>query len=248
MFRRWVVIPAVVASFGLPVPASSDESDVEKYVASIQSSQQVKNRIRSALTADCGTGSCLNNNATEICSLLGALALRSDGLISNTVPGYRGKPEVPITNADLALFKKIWRNCRPTTYQYWNYGTVLHVAYDAPPQEDEEIRRALGIATGPSSGNAAPKAQSTTAPQVTAPPERLLAPLEPNVVMLEEHKTNTGALNSLVHLVRSNGFKCDSISAMRPFLTSRGFTLTCNRFDYQYEIEDKGGNWKVTVK
>src|ERR1700686_4072386 len=40
----------------------------------------------------------------------------------------------------------------------------------------------------------------------------------------------------------------DQISAMVPFIMSRGFSLTCNRFRYKYEIEDRGGNWEVTLK
>lgn len=51
-----------------------------------------------------------------------------------------------------------------------------------------------------------------------------------------------------VGLIRGYGYRCDSISAMRPFLLSRGFTIVCNNFNYEYDISDKGGNWVVELQ
>lgn len=51
----------------------------------------------------------------------------------------------------------------------------------------------------------------------------------------------------IVELVRSSGYRCDSISALIKFNSSRGFNLTCNNYTYKYEIEDVGGRWKVTI-
>lgn len=51
-----------------------------------------------------------------------------------------------------------------------------------------------------------------------------------------------------VGLIRANGYRCDSISAVRPFLFSRGFTIVCNNFNYEYDISDKGGNWVVELQ
>ena len=51
-----------------------------------------------------------------------------------------------------------------------------------------------------------------------------------------------------VKLIRAFGYKCDSISAASPMTFSRGFEFVCNDFAYDYEIEDKGGNWRVTLK
>lgn len=54
--------------------------------------------------------------------------------------------------------------------------------------------------------------------------------------------------NALAALVRLNGYRCDSISAARKFLSGRGFVLNCNNWSYKYEIEDKGGRWIVSVQ
>lgn len=53
--------------------------------------------------------------------------------------------------------------------------------------------------------------------------------------------------NGVAVLVRLNGYSCDSISNIRPFVTKSGFTISCNNFSYEYEVEDVGGNFKVTV-
>ncbi|UWQ19197.1 hypothetical protein [Jannaschia sp. M317] len=50
-----------------------------------------------------------------------------------------------------------------------------------------------------------------------------------------------------VGMIRAMGWRCDSISAARPFLMSRGFTIVCNNFRYTYEFEDRGGNWTVSL-
>jgi hypothetical protein len=55
-------------------------------------------------------------------------------------------------------------------------------------------------------------------------------------------------LDELAALVRDNGYHCDSVSAARPYLFTRGYNLVCNRFSYSYDIEDKGGNWVVKVE
>jgi len=49
-------------------------------------------------------------------------------------------------------------------------------------------------------------------------------------------------------MIRAMGWRCDSISAIRPYLLSRGFTMTCNQYNYTYEFQDKGGNWVVNLK
>jgi len=51
-----------------------------------------------------------------------------------------------------------------------------------------------------------------------------------------------------VGMIRASGYRCDSISAMRPFVFSRGFTVVCNNFNYEYDISDKGGNWVVELQ
>jgi hypothetical protein len=44
-------------------------------------------------------------------------------------------------------------------------------------------------------------------------------------------------------IVQSAGYKCDSVDKM---LTGFDITLSCNGYQYLYDIEDVGGRWKVT--
>jgi hypothetical protein len=71
-------------------------------------------------------------------------------------------------------------------------------------------------------------------------------PIEPGAVINKD--APRGAIAPAVELIRAKGWRCDSVSAMIPFIMSRGFSLTCNQFNYKYEIEDRGGNWEVTLK
>ena len=49
------------------------------------------------------------------------------------------------------------------------------------------------------------------------------------------------------NLILGAGYRCDSISHFRSMFFSYGFVVSCNRFRYDYEIEDRGGHWIVTV-
>ncbi|EHR5761002.1 TPA: hypothetical protein N2903_001678 [Vibrio parahaemolyticus] len=62
---------------------------------------------------------------------------------------------------------------------------------------------------------------------------------------VEEHPE---VIPQMVRMIQLTGYKCDSISAIREMILSRGFTVVCNNFYYEYEIEDKGGNWVVTLQ
>lgn len=53
---------------------------------------------------------------------------------------------------------------------------------------------------------------------------------------------------SLAQLIKIYGYRCDSISGARQFLSGRGFVVNCNDYRYTYEVEDKGGRWIVTVQ
>lgn len=136
---------ACILLFSGVANAQSGGSDLEKFVASIKSVAQVKQEIKQQLSETCGTGTCFNNNATAVCSYVGALDVRLNNLITSTSSSFTPKPELPITEGDLHLMKRIWRQCKPSNYQFWNYGQMLHVMYDADPKEDIEIRKALGI-------------------------------------------------------------------------------------------------------
>jgi hypothetical protein len=72
--------------------------------------------------------------------------------------------------------------------------------------------------------------------------------IEPNAVIDNELRGNARLLNELVKFVRENDYRCDAISAVRPFVRSRGFSLVCNRFANRFEIEDMGGHWIVNAK
>lgn len=128
-------------------PAPEKQSESERLVDSIRSAAQVKARVRDSLAAidTCPSGSCINTNSTEICTYVGALDVRAAGAISSA-DQLRQEPDIRIARDDLNLFKAIWAQCKPTSYQFWNYPSVLHVAYDADEEADRQIRRALGIA------------------------------------------------------------------------------------------------------
>lgn len=50
------------------------------------------------------------------------------------------------------------------------------------------------------------------------------------------------------HIVREYGYKCDTVTSVRDFLMSYGFTIRCNRGRYTYDVADRGGRWLVTVE
>ncbi len=56
-----------------------------------------------------------------------------------------------------------------------------------------------------------------------------------------------GAVTALSGMIRLNGYSCDTVSAVTPFAMSRGFHVTCNNWQYSYEVADHGGKWAVTV-
>jgi hypothetical protein len=72
--------------------------------------------------------------------------------------------------------------------------------------------------------------------------------IEPGAAIDHDLRGTAKLLTELVKFVRENDYQCDSISAVRPFVRSRGFSLVCNRFSNRYEIEDKGGHWIVNAK
>ena len=73
-------------------------------------------------------------------------------------------------------------------------------------------------------------------------------PIEQEAIISENLKDDPRALEVMAIQVKANGYKCDSISSARTMLVSRGFVIGCNHFAYEYEIEDKGGQLRVTVK
>ena len=49
-----------------------------------------------------------------------------------------------------------------------------------------------------------------------------------------------------VSMIRARGYRCDSVSAIRGWFTKPGYTVVCNSSRYEYELEDRGGNWVVS--
>lgn len=75
--------------------------------------------------------------------------------------------------------------------------------------------------------------------------------LEPDAILGSEFKKLSNrqkVLNALATMIRLKGWRCDSISVARKFVFSRGFTVICNRFAYEYEVKDRGGRWVVTLE
>lgn len=76
-------------------------------------------------------------------------------------------------------------------------------------------------------------------------------PIEPDAIISDTSDFPRSTLMSLVDpgvgMIRAMGWRCDSLSAIRPYLMSRGFTMTCNNFNYTYNFEDRGGNWVVEL-
>ncbi|MER9702655.1 hypothetical protein NKJ10_00135 [Mesorhizobium sp. M0204] len=72
--------------------------------------------------------------------------------------------------------------------------------------------------------------------------------IEPDAIISDQFADARGLAEAGANLVRLHGWKCDSVSGLVPFITSRGFYLTCNYNSYRYEIEDRGGNWEVKLE
>ncbi len=57
--------------------------------------------------------------------------------------------------------------------------------------------------------------------------------------------------DAVAMMVRMNGYSCSSISFITRFThfsKHDGLTISCNNFKYEYEVEDMGGNWTVTLQ
>jgi hypothetical protein len=126
-------------------------AEVEQYIASIKSVDDVKRRIRNALDADCGTGACVDVNASEICDLVAALDVCVDYQITGSFISVdpktgvaKPKPTIPVSQSDIKLMKLIFSQCKPTNYQYWKFKSLLHVGYTPSKDIDATIRKALG--------------------------------------------------------------------------------------------------------
>lgn len=133
-----------------PTIAQSESTDLRTKIEAIQSVEQVKQEIRETMQQreQCAVGSCHNFNSTAICEAVGALDIRVDGKIFSQGTGWTDNV-LPISAADLALMQQIFNQCKPSNYQYWNFGAILHVLYQPTPAADAAIRRQLGLPPKP---------------------------------------------------------------------------------------------------
>lgn len=53
---------------------------------------------------------------------------------------------------------------------------------------------------------------------------------------------------ALVTIVEFGGNTCTSVSSIRRWYGKAGFTVKCNHYRYEYEVEDHGGKLQLTVK
>jgi hypothetical protein len=127
---------------------------------------------------------------------------------------------------------------------------------------DATTKECVTAATSPQSPPATPpphvaQVQPSPSPPPPAgpvqppPQERQRAvssvPIESDAVIDPRLKQDSDQMDELAHFVRASGYRCESISALRPMPPSHGYKLVCNRFAYRYEVEDKDGRWIVTV-
>jgi hypothetical protein len=145
LYTTTILTITTVFTFSMPNHVLA-ENEGKKLVDSIQSVAQVKKELKQAFETlnQCNTGGCFNNTTTYICELVGALDVKVDGKIVERMSGGSDR-KIPISTSDLKLMKKIFTQCKPTNYQYWNWETILHVTYSPTDKIDREIRSALGV-------------------------------------------------------------------------------------------------------
>jgi hypothetical protein len=112
------------------------------------------------------------------------------------------------------------------------------------PQVAQAQPQSQTAPSAPSAPPAAPGQPPLQERQRAAP----LVPIESGAVIYAELSQDFDIMSELAHFVRASGYRCDSISALHPLPSSRGYKLVCNRFSYKYAIEQKGGRSIVTAE
>lgn len=145
-------IAILIASIS-PLEAAEPQGEVERYVSSLPPLAAVKSLLHDHLNPQCGSGVCVENNAGEVCNLVGALDVRVGGVIAS--PGQPAQsPDFSISASDLLLMRRIWRQCRPTSWGYWNRSYLLRVTYQGNEKEVAEVSSALKSVSAPGRGSA----------------------------------------------------------------------------------------------
>ena len=136
----------LLATLLLATSAYAGEAAVKGFVDSIKSVEQVKQEIREALTAQC-EGSCWNMYSTRICDLTAGLDVKVGYRITDTFTdeSTRKQASIQISPQDLKLMKLIFSQCKPSNYQYWNFGQILHVQYTPSDKVSAQVNRLLGV-------------------------------------------------------------------------------------------------------
>ena len=66
-------------------------------------------------------------------------------------------------------------------------------------------------------------------------------------VVAEFERVTMEQVKAAQTMIQLNGYTCDTVDQMQPFILGGGFNVYCNNWRYSYELEDKGGRWIVTV-
>ncbi len=122
---------------------SANDFAVNAFIDSIKSADQVKASIRDSILEECGSGHCWNINASRICDLVAGLDVKVGYAITGNFENE--KASIQISNIDLKLMKLIFSQCKPSNYQFWSFGRILHVVYDPSPKIAAEVNKRLGI-------------------------------------------------------------------------------------------------------
>ncbi|AFY75170.1 hypothetical protein Syn7502_03304 [Synechococcus sp. PCC 7502] len=103
-----------------PDNANAQTRDLQKFVDSIRSVEQVKKNIGKLIVAidNCAVGSCFNFNSTAICELVATLDVQVNGQIVGGMTSVGSAGKIPISKSDLSLMQDIFSQCKPTNYQY----------------------------------------------------------------------------------------------------------------------------------
>ena len=115
------------------------------------------------------------------------------------------------------------------------FQRIVQLTPDAVPQDIASVRQ---MEKELMADNALANAQQN----------ELSTPIDSGAAFSDELEGQTEFFEDTAKLIRASGYKCDSISYAFQMLRSRGFVFACNGAAYTYNIEDKGGTWRVTVK
>jgi hypothetical protein len=137
---------AIIFPFAVVHGMSLEDLSKDDMIHAIESVEQVKEAIRKSIQkkSECGAGSCDNYRSQQVCELIGALDVKTNGAIIGQMTSV-GMTGMCISERDLELMKLILQQCKPTNYQYWNFDSILHVGYLPSPEAGEKIGKMLGV-------------------------------------------------------------------------------------------------------